>query len=99
VTQNSRESGFIKVTRVDDSDMPLTPHSVSQNKIGVNTSNEAFKANYSKHVRDRTSTLMLKTSFHLINVILMGLCKVLKTIEGDHSKKHLVSETHKINIE
>ena len=52
-------------------------------KIDFNTSDEEFKANYSPEVLNRKSTLMLKTSFHIINMILMGLCKVFKQIQSE----------------
>ena len=50
-------------------------------KIDVHTSDEAFKANYAPQIANRRSTLSLKTSFHMINIVLMGLCKVFKTIQ------------------
>jgi len=50
-------------------------------RIDFNTSDDEFKANYSPEILSRRSTLNLKTSFHLINITLMGLCKVFKIIE------------------
>lgn len=40
-----------------------------------------FKSNYTPEMREKRSTLALKTSFHLINVVLIGLCKVFKSIQ------------------
>jgi len=63
----------------------LAPNGIMTNSFGAkvdfNTSDDAFKANYSPDILSRKSTLTLKTSFHLINVTLMGLCKVFKIIE------------------
>jgi hypothetical protein len=35
-----------------------------------------FKANYDPAVLQKKTTLVLKTSFHLINYILMGMCEM-----------------------
>lgn len=50
----------------------------TQKKIGVFMSDEDFKAQYNPQVLKKQTTLVLKTSFHLINVILMGICSVFK---------------------
>lgn len=64
-----------------------TPSAVFSNSFGAkvdfNTSDDAFKANYSPDIFSRKSTLSLKTGFHLINVTLMGLCKVFKIIDDN----------------
>jgi len=61
-------------------DPSLTPSGISNSidapRIDHTTTDEAFKANYSAEILSRKSTLALKTSFHLINVTLMALCKV-----------------------
>lgn len=49
--------------------------------INSKTSDEAFKANYAPEILSRKSTVSLKTSFHIINIVLMGICKVLSTID------------------
>ena len=65
-------------TKTMHGDLSITPSGIS-NSIGAQfidhtTTDEAFKANYSADILSRRSTLTLKTSFHLINVTLMGLC-------------------------
>jgi hypothetical protein len=35
---------------------------------------DEFKSRYEEYIRHEKSTLVLKTSFHLINLVLMGLC-------------------------
>lgn len=66
-------------------DPSLRPTGVSNSfgtqRIDHLTTDEAFKANYSPDILSRKSTLTLKTSFHLINVTLMALCKVFQIIE------------------
>jgi len=46
----------------------------SKKKVNYQTSDEEFKKGYSSNVLEKQSTLVLKTSFHLINYILMGMC-------------------------
>ena len=43
-------------------------------------SDEDFKKQYNPNVLKKQSTLVLKTSFHLINLILMGMCSVFEHI-------------------
>ena len=50
-------------------------------KINRFVSDEEFKANYSPVILQKQTTLVLKTSFHLINYILMGLCQVFLNIK------------------
>jgi hypothetical protein len=72
----------------------------------MNTSDEVFKANFDSEVRSKRSTLMLRTSFHLINIVLMGLCKLFKTLESEVVMKRATSKgiksspvrVHKINL-
>jgi hypothetical protein len=71
---------------------------------------EEFKANYSAGVLKRQSTLSLKTSFHLVNLVLMGMCQVFKDIEKKNEdsakfnknstlqEQKLVTRTHKCNM-
>jgi len=47
-----------------------------QFKINKQITDEEFKSNYDPMVIQRKTTLALKTSFHLINTFLMGLCQV-----------------------
>jgi len=42
---------------------------------------EEFKALYEPIVLEKQSTLVLKTSFHLINIILMALCSVFDSMK------------------
>lgn len=49
-------------------------------RITVNVSDEVFKSNFSPQMLERKSTLALKTSFHLINVVLIGMCKIFMNI-------------------
>ena len=58
----------------------LTTQPNNKNKISANVTDEEFKANYSQGVLKRQSTLTLKTSFHLVNLVLMGICQVFKNI-------------------
>jgi hypothetical protein len=54
---------------------------VSQKYIGVDTSDDEFKENYKNfnpNILKKKSTLVLKTSFHLINYVLMGMCQMFK---------------------
>ena len=65
-------------------DPPISPSGIMNSsgaRIDFNTSDDDFKANYSPEILSRRSTLNLKTSFHLINISLMALCKVFKIIE------------------
>ncbi|CDW82893.1 1-phosphatidylinositol-4-phosphate 5-kinase [Stylonychia lemnae] len=50
----------------------------TQKKIDRYWTDEEFKAKYSPSVLKKQTTLVLKTSFHLINIILMGMCAVFK---------------------
>jgi hypothetical protein len=82
----------------DSSEYFIVPHSLSADRlIDINTSDEAFKLNYSPEIAKRRSTLTLKSSFHIINMILMGLCKVFKNIENSptSSQGHV---THRVNL-
>ena len=67
-------------TKTMNGDPTLTPSGISNSfecpRIDHTITDEAFKANYSPEILSRKSTLTLKTSFHLINVTLMALCKV-----------------------
>lgn len=56
----------------------------SSKKITHKITDNDFKANYSPIALQKQTTLVLKTSFHLINYILMGMCQVFKNI---HDKK------------
>lgn len=51
---------------------------MTQRKINIFVSDEEFKANYNPNVLKKQTTLVLKTSFHLINILLMGMCSVFK---------------------
>ena len=53
----------------------------SSKKIDMFVSDEEFKANYNPVILQKQSTLVLKTSFHLINIILMALCQTFKNIQ------------------
>lgn len=64
----------------------LVPSMVG-NKIDHTVSDAVFKQNYSPDILSRRSTLTLKTSFHLINVTLIGLCKVFKLKEEQGSSE------------
>ena len=87
----------INVTH-DSSEYFRVPHSLSADRlIDVNTSDEAFKANYSPEIAKRRSTLALKSSFHIINMILMGLSKVFKNIESSPTSSQ-AQVTHRINL-
>ena len=37
---------------------------------------EEFKNNFDPRIRERQHTFMLRTSYHLINIILMSLCSI-----------------------
>lgn len=50
-------------------------------KINRFVSDEEFKANYNPNILQKQSTLVLKTSFHLINYILMGMCQTFKNMQ------------------
>ena len=55
----------------------MTRKSVKEKlKIGININDDEFKANYNPNVLLKQSTLVLKTSFHTINLILMGICSI-----------------------
>ena len=43
-------------------------------RIDEDMDDDLFKANYSAGVLKRQSTLALKSSFHLVNIILMAMC-------------------------
>lgn len=82
----------------DNSEYFVIPHSFSADRlIDVNTSDEAFKANYSPEIAKRRSTLALKSSFHIINMILMGLSKVFRNIESTPTSNQ-AQITHRINL-
>ena len=63
----------------------------SSKKINKYVTDDDFKANYSPVILQKQSTLVLKTSFHLINYILMGLCQVFENIKA-FSQSSLISE-------
>lgn len=75
--ESETSKDFIKITTSPGGPTSPTPGA----RIDHNTSDDAFKANYSTEILSKKSTLSLKTSFHLINITLMGLCKVFKNIE------------------
>lgn len=52
-------------------------------KISMNVSDDEFKASYTPNTLRKQSTLVLRTSFHLINFILMGLCQTFDNIRSD----------------
>lgn len=63
----------------------FTPHRINsknthegKERVSIVVHNEIrdtdFKANYDPAVLEKKSTLVLKTSFHLINYILTGIC-------------------------
>jgi hypothetical protein len=58
---------------------------------------EDFKSKYDQKVLRRQTTLALKTSFHTINIILMGLCQVFSGEQdnGDHNIEDAVKECQK----
>jgi hypothetical protein len=53
-------------------------------KLNVEAKNnkDNFKMGYDQIVLQDKSTVVLSTSFHLINIILMGLCSVFKKDKG-----------------
>eukprot|EP00347_Sterkiella_histriomuscorum_P022007 403332010 len=64
----------------------------SSKKINYQISDEEFKANYSPVILQKQSTLVLKTSFHLINYILMGMCQTFKNIQASVTKENLLED-------
>ena len=78
------ESEVNPTNKTMNGETSLTPGGISSSfgagRIDHTTSDEAFKANYSPDILSRKSTLTLKTSFHLINVTLISLCKVFQII-------------------
>ncbi len=67
----------------------------------MDLSDENFKANYSAEVLGRRNTISLKTSFHLINVLLIGICKVFKDMDDQPEKITFIKgdqRLHKIDI-
>lgn len=66
---------------------------VSQNSVKItgDVDDAEFLARYEKNVLEKQSLLSLKTSFHLINNLLIGICHLFKTaIESD--KETVVNE-------
>lgn len=59
---------------------PKIKNQSSSTKLNVDAKNnsENFKRGYEQIVLQEKSTVVLSTSFHLINIILMGLCSVFK---------------------
>ena len=51
-----------------------TKSSAGFRRVDKNVSDDEFKRRYDKYIVQEKSTLVLKTSFHLINLVLMGLC-------------------------
>jgi hypothetical protein len=58
----------------------MNPSLASGSGVG---SSERFDSEFKKHYNESTlrrhTTLSLKTSFHIVNLILMGLCQVFQT--------------------
>lgn len=54
--------------------------------IGKITKDEQFKRGYNAGILEKKTTFVLKTSYHLINVLLMSLCSVFQreNINGDN---------------
>jgi hypothetical protein len=57
-----------------------------------------FKAKFEDGALNRQTTLVLKTSFHTINVLLMGLCQVYKNMNVKASLKDMLVLTHIIDL-
>lgn len=58
-----------------------TNHGGSKFIVGGSIKDAEFKAHYEPLILEKQSTLVLKTSFHLINIVLMGLCSVFDTLQ------------------
>lgn len=65
----SVEDDWLEIPKSHDSRKKTT-------KVDLFTSDEQFKAGYNPAVLKKQSTLVLKTSFHVINLILMSMCQV-----------------------
>lgn len=72
--QSSREStvniDFTINGRMSIQEQDATPVKMVDKQI----TDDEFKSRYDEYIRHERSTLVLKTSFHLINLVLMGLC-------------------------
>ncbi|CDW79635.1 phosphatidylinositol phosphate kinase pipk5 [Stylonychia lemnae] len=55
----------------------------NQKRVNFMISDEDFKKGYSPNILQKSSTLVLKTSFHLINYILMGMCQTFLNIQNE----------------
>ena len=65
----------------------------------MNVSDEEFKASYNPNLLRKQSTLVLRTSFHLINFILMGLCHTFDSIhrEIEEQRQNKLSEPNEMS--
>lgn len=66
----------------DEEEFQDKKSAAKKKKIDIFMSDEDFKKQYNSDVLKKQTTLVLKTSFHLINLILMGMCSVFKRMSS-----------------
>lgn len=62
-------------------------------KIGGDIEDEQFLSRYDDGVLEKQSLLSLKTSFHLINNLLIGVCSLFQTMHEDPEERARRSST------
>jgi hypothetical protein len=56
-------------------------------KIGGDIEDEQFLSRYDNAVLEKQSLLSLKTSFHLINNLLIGVCSLFQTMQAEEKAR------------